>query len=79
MVNGMSETFFLLHKNTEIEIDPTDDKQIKLSIENLVVFLTLNEADTLAGLLSDAAAGTDYKDYDYQEPPDSENTTAAIR
>ena len=64
----MSETYFLQHKNTEIEIDPTDASRIKLSIGNLIVFLTPGEADTLAGMLIDAAAGTDYKDYDYKEP-----------
>lgn len=71
MVSRMSETFFLQHKNTEVEIDSADVEQIKLSIENLVVFLTPGEADTLAGMLVDAAAGTDYKDYDYKEPPDT--------
>jgi hypothetical protein len=69
----MSETFFLRHKNTEVEIDPADAEQIKLSIENLIVFLTPGEADTLAGMLVDAAAGTDYKDYDYKEPVEEAN------
>ena len=68
MVIRMSETFFLQHKNTEMEIDPISADQIKVSIGNLIVFLTPGEADTLAGMLIDAAAGTDYKDYDYREP-----------
>ena len=70
----MTETFFLQHKNTEVEVDPTDVDRMKLSIGNLVVFLTPGEADTLAGMLSDAAAGTDYKDYDCKEPPDTLET-----
>ena len=69
----MSETFFLRHKNTEVEIDPADAEQIKLSIGNLVVFLTPGEAASLAGMLVDAAAGTDYKDYDYKEPVEEAN------
>ena len=64
----MSETYFLQHKNTEIDIDSVNADQIKMSIGNLIVFLTPGEADTLAGMLVDAAAGTDYKDYDYKEP-----------
>lgn len=73
MVNRMSETFFLQHKNTEVEVDPTDVDRMKLSIGNLVVFLTPGEADTLAGMLVDAAAGADYKDYDYKEPVEEAN------
>ena len=68
MVIRMSETYFLQHKNTEIDIDSVNADQIKMSIGNLIVFLTPGEADTLAGMLVDAAAGTDYKDYDYKEP-----------
>ena len=71
MVDGMSETFFLQHKSMEVEIDSTNAEQIQLSIENLVIFLTPGEADMLAGMLSDAAAGTDYKDYNYKEPPET--------
>ena len=57
MANSMTETFFLQHKNTEIEIGLENKDKIRITFGNHFLFVTPTEADTLAQMLSDAAEG----------------------
>ena len=64
MANSMTETFFLQHKNTEIEIGLENKDKIRITFGNHFLFVTPTEADTLAQMLSDAAEGKGNDDYE---------------
>ena len=65
MVDRMTETYFLQHRNTEIEINLESSEKIRLTIGTQPsTYLTPGEAHQLATMLQDAAEGKDYNDYD---------------
>ena len=60
MARGMSETYFLQYRNTEIEVDYEKADRIRFMLgPHATVWISPGEASQIATMLTDAAAGGD--------------------
>ena len=58
MAGGMSETYFLQYRNTEVEVDYETANRIRFMLgPHTTVWITPGEASQIATMLQDAAEG----------------------